>query len=97
MVKVNHSEAQKEGKFKLNKDGEYVGEMVYKYEGDNAINIYKTEVDDAHEGKGYATKLLDSAVEFARENDLKIIPECPFVEAKMKKDESLHDLMKTSE
>lgn len=46
---------------------------------------YHTEVDPEHEGKGFAKILLERLVSYARENDLKIVPLCPYVHLQFKR------------
>ncbi len=38
-----------------------------------------TEVPDAFEGQGVGSKLARTALDYARDNELKVIPLCPFV------------------
>jgi len=49
------------------------------------LRVYHTEVDSAQEGKGFAKLLLNQLVGYARENNLKIIPLCPYVFAQFKR------------
>ena len=43
--------------------------------------VYHTEVLPECEGKGWAKKLLEVMVRYAREKKLMVIPLCPFVHA----------------
>ena len=47
------------------------------------LNVYHTEA--MIEGKGYAKKLLETMVAYAREHNLKVIPYCPYVQAQFKR------------
>ena len=49
------------------------------------LMIYHTEVDDEFNGRGFAKILLDNAESYARENELKIAPLCPYVYAQFKR------------
>lgn len=49
------------------------------------LTVYHTEVDPEHEGKGFAKILLERLVSYARENDLKIVPLCPYVHLQFKR------------
>ncbi|WP_294296499.1 GNAT family N-acetyltransferase [uncultured Chryseobacterium sp.] len=51
----------------------------------NKLTVYHTEVDEQYAGKGFAKILLDKLVSYARENDLKIVPLCPYVHAQFKR------------
>ena len=61
-----------------------LGEMEVSVSGNNLI-VYHTEVDPAAEGKGLAKQLLATMVDYARKNDLKVIPLCPYVHAQFKR------------
>jgi predicted GNAT family acetyltransferase len=50
-------------------------------------------VEPAYNGKGVGKAMVYKAVEFARENDLKIIPLCPFAKATFQKNEEIRDVL----
>lgn len=45
------------------------------------LAVFHTEVYPEFEGRGFAKLLLEKLVSYARENGLRIIPLCPFVNA----------------
>lgn len=47
----------------------------------NLLTAIHTEVKPEGQGKGYAGKLLNGLVDYARENALKIYPSCSYVHA----------------
>lgn len=53
--------------------------------GHSQIIVDHTSVGDEFRGQGVGDQLLDAVVEYARENQLKVIPLCPFVKARMAK------------
>jgi predicted GNAT family acetyltransferase len=57
------------------------------------IMFTHTEVPEAHEGKGFGTRLIRFALDAARERDLKVIPICPFFAAYMRKNADVQDLL----
>ena len=66
-------------------DGErQIGEMEVSVSG-NSLVVYHTEVDPAAEGKGIAKQMLATMVDYARKNDLKVTPLCPYVHAQFKR------------
>lgn len=73
------------GAFVIEKDGERVAEMEVGIQNGN-LTVYHTEVSEALKGQGVAKKLLASMVAYARENNLKVIPLCPYVHAQFKRD-----------
>lgn len=52
--------------------------LRYHLSGD-AIDLIHTEVPKALSGKGYGDALVEAAIAYARREQLKIIPTCPFV------------------
>lgn len=52
---------------------------------ENMLTVYHTEVDEIFSGKGFAKLLLEKLVGYARGNNLKIIPLCPYVLAQFKR------------
>lgn len=48
---------------------------------DGNLVVYHTEVEDVYEGRGFAKILLEKLVSYARENNMKIVPLCPYVNA----------------
>ena len=78
-VKLNLDE-KKHGAFYIMEGAEQMGEMVIGISGSN-LTVYHTEVSAKTEGKGYAKKLLNEMVDYARKNSLKVIPLCPYVHA----------------
>jgi uncharacterized protein len=49
------------------------------------LTVYHTEVADELKGKGVASKLLSTMAAYARDNNLKVIPLCPYVLAQFKR------------
>jgi predicted GNAT family acetyltransferase len=83
MVKLKVNE-EGQGAFYIMDGDEQLGEMVISISG-NDLTVHHTEVSPKTEGKGYAKKLLDAMADFARENDLKVIPLCSYVYVQFKR------------
>lgn len=60
----------------------------------NEINLYHTFTDPALRGKGLAAQVVRAALEFAKENNLKVIPTCSYVQAFMAKNDEYNELVK---
>jgi len=67
-----------ESRFEIHADGELAGFVLYEV-GDNEIAFIHTETDDRFRGHGIAGRLVQSALETARERNLMVSPYCPFV------------------
>lgn len=74
----------RKGEIQLFSDDRKAGKMDISVIG-KKLTVYHTEVDPEFEGKGFAKILLERLVSYARENDLKIVPLCPFVHAQFKR------------
>jgi len=74
---IQQKDDTKKGSFFIEESGEIVAEMTYVWTGKNII-IDHTEVSEKLEGKGIGKQLVHYAVEYARKNNLKIMPLCPF-------------------
>jgi predicted GNAT family acetyltransferase len=82
-VKLNLND-KGHGAFYIMDGADQLGEMVVSITSSN-LTVYHTEVSAKAEGKGYAKKLLNEMVDYARKNNLKVIPLCPYVHAQFKR------------
>ena len=73
-VKIN----DKKGSFFIEIDGKQEAEMTFVFAGEDKIIIDHTGVNPGNEGKGLGKQMVAQAVTYARENNIKIIPLCPF-------------------
>jgi len=77
-MNIQQSEDGKQGRFFIEENEKQIALLTYKKSGDGVITIDHTEVDPNFRGKDIGEDLVAEAVKFARENDLKIAPICPF-------------------
>ena len=70
------------------------GIMTYQKPSPEYIIIDHTIVEPEFKGKGVAKQLLYKVVGMARENNLKIVPECSYAVAMFKKLTDLQDVLK---
>ena len=71
--------------FRINKDKielidneTLVGEIGFSYIDESIISIDHTFVNESYRGQGIASKLMIKAIEYAKENNLKIKPVCSY-------------------
>jgi predicted GNAT family acetyltransferase len=64
--------------FSLNVDGQEVGRMMVNITP-GILKAGYTSVGLMRRGNGYGKKLVSAVVDYAREKNLKIVPECGFV------------------
>jgi predicted GNAT family acetyltransferase len=66
--------------------------LTYRRFPDRLI-IDHTEVPKPVQGKGLAAKLASSALDFARENHLRVVPLCPYVSGFLRRHLEYQDLL----
>ncbi|HLP49538.1 MAG TPA: GNAT family N-acetyltransferase [Chitinophagales bacterium] len=81
------------GAFYVEENGKRLAEMTFSKAGENLIIIDHTEVSDALRGTGAGKKLVTSAVEYAREHKVKILPLCPFAKSVFDKTPEFADVL----
>ena len=91
-VVAHNEEAQR---FELNVDG--MRSMLTYRRYPNQIIFDHTEVPQAQEGHGLAAQLTSAALEFARQNHLRVVPMCPYVADFLKKHPEQQDLLSAAD
>ncbi len=51
----------------------------------NILDFVHTEVPEELSGKGIGSKLAKSALQYCKDNNLKVIPSCPFIKTYIEK------------
>ena len=81
------------GLFYIEVDEKTEAKMTFIFAGTDKIIIDHTEVNPGNNGKGYGKMMVEKAVEFAREKNIKIIPLCPFVKSVFDKTPAFKDVL----
>ncbi|QGK74658.1 GNAT family N-acetyltransferase [Flavobacterium sp. SLB02] len=92
-MEIQQTNDTRRGYFEAIEDGKEAGKMTYTWAGDSKFIIDHTEVSPDFNGKGVGKKLVMAAVEYARANNVKIIPLCPFAKSVFDKVEEIHDVL----
>jgi predicted GNAT family acetyltransferase len=79
-------------RYEIRADGELVGFAVYTRRGD-VVTFVHTEIDEAHEGHGYAGKLVAAALDDVRAHGLTVIAQCPYVSRYIREHDEYADLL----
>lgn len=90
---VKHETTETKGAFVAFEEDTKIGEMTYSTAGSDKIIIDHTEVHPDEKGKGIGRILLDRAVEYARDNNLKIVPVCPYAKSMFDRDVNIRDVL----
>ncbi|HET6511304.1 MAG TPA: GNAT family N-acetyltransferase [Candidatus Kapabacteria bacterium] len=70
-------------RFEARVDG-ILSQVGYRING-NEITFTHTEVPESLSGRGIANQLAQTALNFARDNRMKVVPLCPFIAAYIKR------------
>lgn len=92
-LKISQDSDGRKGSFYVIEGEKRVAEMVYVMAGSSKMIIEHTEVNESLKGKGVGVKLLEALVNFVREENIKVIPLCPFAKATFKKRDDLQDVL----
>ena len=90
---VQLSVNEKNGYFFIEVNGNIEAKLTFVFAGEGKFIIDHTEVNDGNNGKGYGKKMLMKAVEYARENNYKISPLCPFAKSVFDKTTDIQDVL----
>lgn len=93
MMEIRHEEQKKKGAFFVEEDGERLAELAYFKSAPGQITIYHTEVREKLRGEGIGQDLVSAAVQYARENNLKIVPTCPYTKKVIDRTPEFHDVL----
>jgi predicted GNAT family acetyltransferase len=91
MTEFKLRQNEKEERFESDVDGG-LAYAEYIIDGDE-ITFTHTEVPKEAEGKGVAGKLVAGALLYARSRNLRVIPQCPYVAAYMKRHREYDDIL----
>ena len=81
------------GMFYVGEQSDRLAEMVYTMPAPNKMIIEHAGVSDALRGKNVGYQLVRTAVEYARANNIKIIPLCPFARSVFDKKPEFADVL----
>ena len=94
LPEVTHAASGHRGAFAFEIDGKRLAEMTYSIAGDDTVIIQHTDVDASLRGTGAGKKLLTALVDWARAEQKKIIPLCPFAKSVLEKTPEFQDVLK---
>jgi uncharacterized protein len=90
-VLQNNSDTK--GWFYIEHDGKEIAAMHYVWAGEGKLIIDHTEVSEEYEGRGLGKQLVSAAVVYARKNNVKIIPLCPFAKGVFERAQEFRDVL----
>jgi hypothetical protein len=90
---ITHEEDTRGGEFLLSVEGREAGELTYRRRNDSLVVFSHTGVRSEFEGQGWARKLFDAAVAWARESGTKVESTCSYATAQFQRDKSAQDVL----
>lgn len=90
---IKHKENDTRGMFYMEDEKGITSELTYTKNKNGVLVIDHTETRAELEGKGLASMLLERSVNYARENNYKINPLCPFAEVKFDEHKEYRDVL----
>lgn len=91
-MEILNSDDGSKGMFFIEQEGKRLAAMTYVWAGNKMI-IDHTEIDSVLGGKGIGRQLVHTAVEYAREKNIKIMPLCPFAKSVFDKEPTYEDVL----
>ncbi|PKD21533.1 GNAT family acetyltransferase [Salegentibacter salinarum] len=92
-MKIEQHDEEKKGFFQALINEKQAGKITYTWAGKNKFIIDHTEVDPDFKGEGVGKKMVKAAVDFAKENKLKVIPLCPFAKKIIEKTPEFQEVL----
>lgn len=91
---IQHKQKESKGVFFIpGEDDELLAELIYMKKDPGVMVIEHTEIDDELRGQNIGYQLVNTAVEYARTHQLKVIPMCPFAKAVIDRKPELQDVL----
>lgn len=90
---IKHRLIGTKGLFFVEGDEGPAAEMIYTKPSPDKMIIEHTDVSDELKGQNVGFQLVQTAVEYAREHGIKIIPLCPFANSVFKKKPEFADVL----
>ena len=92
MQMIEHEQKGHKGAFFVEEEGKRLAELSYTMAGTKVI-IDHTDVDDRLRGQGAGKQLVKAAVEWARAEQRKLMPLCPFAKSVFDKTPQYADVL----
>jgi predicted GNAT family acetyltransferase len=92
-MEIRREQKGSKGMFYVGEPDQPQAEMTYTMPSDSKMIIEHTEVSDALRGKNVGYQMVATAVNYARENGIKIIPLCPFAASVFRKRSEYGDVL----
>jgi len=90
---IQQTNQENKGIFRAMQNETEAGNMTYSWAGKDKIIIDHTEVNSEFRGQKVGNLMVEAAVNFARKENIKIIPLCPFAKSVFNKKPEYQDVI----
>lgn len=73
--------------------GKTIGLIDYQMSPPKVVTIFHTEVANIYEGQGIAGEMTKKLLDFARDNEFRVRPLCPYAKAYVERHEEYQDIL----
>ncbi|MGR3741333.1 GNAT family N-acetyltransferase [Companilactobacillus sp. DQM5] len=81
-------------RFFIEENGEFIGEIKFTpINNSKVISTDHTFVKESHRGKGLARQFVQTVIDYAKENNLKILPICPYAKKVFNQEPDIRDIL----
>ncbi|MEX2595905.1 MAG: GNAT family N-acetyltransferase [Salibacteraceae bacterium] len=95
---MNHrfieTEHNSKGAIKMWQDETVIAELTFSRINEHNVIVDHTEVKPVAQGTGAGKSIIEHFVKWARTNNQKVLPLCPFAKSIINKNESYHDILR---
>lgn len=78
-LKIFHEQNRSTGTFYIKSNCEKLAYIAYQENPGNCFRLTHTFVDPSLRGQNIASKLTEEVVTYARKNEIKLVPVCPYL------------------
>ncbi len=93
-MEIQQFNSESKGFFKAVENEVEAGKMFYSWAGEDKLIINHTDVNPEFGGRGVGKQILMKLVEYVRENNVKVIPLCPFAKSVFDKTPEIQDVLR---
>jgi len=90
-ININHDKEAQEFTAQLEDDQ---AELAYSLPGDDVIDFQHTFVPEEFRNEGVANQLIQTGLDYAKEQNFKVIASCPAVSAYVRRHQEYQSLLK---
>lgn len=90
-IQVRHDNSKTAGSFILRRDEKDIGRLDYVWDDEKTLRATHTFIPSEYRGQKLGDHLFDALMDFVNEHDLQLVPECPYIELKLRRMKSQED------